>query len=549
MTAEIHPLPLDSGEPPEWLVELLKPAPPALRQVTVPSTAVPSAAEDPLYLFAGSAQREDGIFLPHADKKLARARKKGEQQRRADDRKAAQKAAMDEKRRLRDELRGATPVPKKGEARPLAGRVVRALRVPSHRATSAVLQGAYPFQAGQGWGSRGMFIGQDAHSRASVTYDPWELYASGILTNPNILIAGVIGQGKSSLAKTLVTRGAAFGRQAYIPGDPKGEWGPLVQAIGGVELHLGRGLKERLNPLDTGVRDPAMTDGEWEAATRSRRADLVRALLEVTLKRPLQPIELTSIELAVRGLSTVTERTGLPPTLSDLAVLLREPSPEQAEALNLRPEELSRDARDVLLTVQRLVTGDLGGLFDGQTTTPLDLTKPAVSVNLSRLEADDTMLPLVMTLVQAWMESAISDPNTDRKRWVIYDEAWRLMKELPLVRRMQSQFKLARAFGVSNVVIMHRLADLLSVGDANSEQVALAQGLLADASTRIVYRQESDQLADAASRLGLTGVETALLGQLTRGQALWRVGSRAAVVAHQLGVTEAQLVNTDARMV
>ena len=42
-----------------------------------------------------------------------------------------------------------------------------------------------------------------------------------MLTNPNQLLAGVIGKGKSMLAKSLATRSIAFGRKVYVPGDPK----------------------------------------------------------------------------------------------------------------------------------------------------------------------------------------------------------------------------------------------------------------------------------------------------------------------------------------
>ena len=36
----------------------------------------------------------------------------------------------------------------------------------------------------------------------------------------------------------------------YVPGDPKGEWGAVADAVGGTVLRLGLGRHERLNPLD-----------------------------------------------------------------------------------------------------------------------------------------------------------------------------------------------------------------------------------------------------------------------------------------------------------
>jgi hypothetical protein len=64
-------------------------------------------------------------------------------------------------------------------------------------------------------------------------YDPWVLYARGIITAPNVVLAGIVGSGKSSLAKSLYTRSLPFGRRVYVPGDPKGEHTAVANAVGG----------------------------------------------------------------------------------------------------------------------------------------------------------------------------------------------------------------------------------------------------------------------------------------------------------------------------
>jgi hypothetical protein len=71
---------------------------------------------------------------------------------------------------------------------------------------------------------------------------------------------------------------------------------------------------------------------------------------------------------------------------------------------------------------------------------------------------------------------------------------------------------------------------------------------LADCSTRIIYRQETDQLTAAAGLLGLAGVETQAISALQRGRGLWKVAGRSFVVQHALHPHEARLFDTDARM-
>ena len=101
---------------------------------------------------------------------------------------------------------------------------------PAHRATTAHLQAVYPFVAEGGLGGRGPLIGKDLLG-GSFCFDPWDLYRQGLLTNPNLIIMGQVGRGKSTLVKALIWRQVAWGRQAWIV-DPKGEYGPLARACG-----------------------------------------------------------------------------------------------------------------------------------------------------------------------------------------------------------------------------------------------------------------------------------------------------------------------------
>ena len=157
-------------------------------------------------------------------------------------------------------------LPRNGESGPAALRSYSPLRLPAHRATSDVLAGAYPFLAEGGLGSEGTFIGQDAWSGGGFCFDPWVLYEKGILTNPNCLLAGVVGRGKSMLAKSIATRSIAFGRKVYVPGDPKGEWSVVAKAVGGASIELGGGSPNRLNPLDEGPRPSGIDDATWASS-------------------------------------------------------------------------------------------------------------------------------------------------------------------------------------------------------------------------------------------------------------------------------------------
>lgn len=435
----------------------------------------------------------------------------------------------------RAERRATLYLPAAGEPGPAQLRTPSRLHLPRHQDTSATLSNAYAFLAEGGLGSQGIFIGQDLYSGASFVYDPWVLYQRGIITAPNIVLAGIVGSGKSSLAKSLYTRSLPFGRRVYVPGDPKGEHTKVAEAVGGKAIALGHGASARLNPLDEGYRPRAMSDTEWATTVAARRRDLIGALAETVLARGLTPLEHTAVDSAL----TATVRENSVPILPMIVDHILDPAED--------PDgRLKEDGRLVGHALRRLVAGDLSGLFDGPSTVRFDPTLPMISLDLSRVTENSTLISVLMTCSSAWMESALLDP-TGGQRWVIYDEAWRLMSQPALLRRMDAHWRLARHYGLSNVLIFHKLTDLENVGDLGSAQRSLATSLLSNAETRIIYRQESDQLGVTAATLGLTSTERKLLPTLGVGQGLWKIKERSFIVQQQLHPNELALFDTSSR--
>ena len=451
-----------------------------------------------------------------------------------DSRKAAARAKAEE---LQAERRATEVLPRAGEPGPAALRTPGRLRLPRHQDTSATLGGAYPFLAEGGLGSDGVFVGQDLYSGSSFVYDPWVLYARGLITAPNVVLAGIVGSGKSALAKSLYTRSIPFGRRVYVPGDPKGEHTAVAEAVGGKAIALGHGMTNRLNPLDEGHRPDGLDDAQWAAQVTARRRDLLGALAETVLDRRLTPLEHTAIDVALADAVRSSEVPVLPMVVERLL------APDTANDTDGR---LAEDGRLAGHALRRLVAGDLAGLFDGPSTVRFDPTLPMISLDLSRVTENATLISLLMTCASAWMESALLDPNGGQ-RWVVYDEAWRLMSHPALLRRMDAHWRLARHYEIVDMLIFHKLSDLDNVGDQGSAMRALASSLLANAETPIVYRQESDQLGTTATSLGLTGTEQSLLPTLGTGQGLWRIKHRSFVVQHQLHPAELGLFDTSAR--
>jgi type IV secretory pathway VirB4 component len=409
---------------------------------------------------------------------------------------------------------------------------LRASERPGHRATTRHAQAVYPFMAAGGLGARGVFIGRDA-SGGAFCYDPWVLYGEGALDDPNAIVLGKLGQGKSALVKTLLWRMLLFGRRAFVL-DIKREYGPLCDAIGVRPISLQPGAGVRLNPLASRPEEHA-------------QLELLRAVTVTALGGQLTQIEAAALREALR---TVRARGGGEPTLPEIAAALFAPTAEMAVCLRTSVDQLAADARRAALALQDLCEGPLKGMFDGPTTPGLDLDARLLVLDLHAVR-DSPAVGILMACATAWMSALLARmaERPGRERLVnVADESWKIVQHTGLGEWFQSNFKLARQFGVMNLVVLHKLADLQAAGDAGSRAARIAEGLVADASTRVVYHQDESQVPLTRTLLGLSETEARLISMLGAGQALWRVGSRSFVVQHYRSRLEAELTNTDTGM-
>ena len=365
---------------------------------------------------------------------------------------------------------------------------------PAHRVTTRHAQAIYPFTAGGGLGGRGAFIGRDA-SGGAFCFDPWVLYDEGALDDPNAIVIGKLGQGKSALVKTLLWRMLLFGRRAFVL-DVKREYGPLCEAVGVRPISLAPGGGVRLNPLSARPEEHA-------------QIDLLRAIATTAIGEPLQQVEAAALREALR---TVRRSRSGADAAADRRGHVR-PAGRDGGRLQTTPETLAADSRRAALALQDLCEGPLKGIFDGPTSSGLDLDARLLVLDLHAVR-DSPAVGILMACATAWMSAQLArtaeHPGRDRLINVA-DESWKIIQHTGLGEWFQSNFKLARQFGVMNLVVLHKLGDLQAAGDAGSRAARIAEGLIADASTRIIYHQDESQIRLTRELLGLSVTEARLL--------------------------------------
>lgn len=458
--------------------------------------------------------------------------------------------------------------PRKGWPHPFAGRAASLPRTEVVRADTTTAAGAYPFLHAATLPPVGAYIGQNTLTTQAFSAHPAVWVSEGLCTNPNVMITGIPGSGKSAHVKALAFRLMAFGHRTLIAGDVKGEYAGLCRHLGVEPVRLGPGLPGRLNPLDAGplgvgledVRDPAEFRSRLQEIHR-RRLTLLKALLELQLKRTLQPQEEEALDVAVREVTgeLYGQSRLAVPTLPLVYDKLRDPSEAMARELRVRDGEVQL-AREQMVSIRSalggMVNGHLGGLFDQETSIGLDWDAPIQSVDISALEGyGDETVAMVLSCVSSWAQSAIDRPGN--RPWVVVrDELWRQMRSggASMVKKIDADLRLSRATGTIQVLATHRLSDFESVGAAGSEAVAVAKDLISSCETRIQLAQDTRPLQITREAIGLTDAECDLIGSWgagQRGRALWKVGRGGGSHAVQLVLshTEEKLFETDEKMV
>lgn len=410
---------------------------------------------------------------------------------------------------------------------------------PGHSATTAHFQAAYPFLGMGALGAPGVYVGTDAFGGAWA-FDPWELYVRKAIRSPNMIVMGDIAHLKSTLIKTFLYRSYVFGRQFWIL-DVKGEFGPFARALGYPTIRLEPGGELRLNAIE-------------RRGGREGQLALLRTVTMAALRRDLQPEEDAALRVA---LDQVNEEAGVfEPTLPMVVDVLLHPREAMVSGVSaVGVAEFAAAARDCALALQRLCEGDLRGMFDGPTSEGIDLDAGVVVLDLSAMR-DSEALGVLMTCAGAWQQAIfrerkeISDRTGEpmRKTFCVFEEVWRVAANVAVGEWLQSNFKLCRAFGIANILSLHKLTDFGTAGSDGSRAARIAEALVDDAGCVVIFRQPPDQRKVLHEVLGCSDTEAQLSTTLDIGEAIWKIGRRSMLVRLRMSRQEHSITFTDEQM-
>lgn len=316
---------------------------------------------------------------------------------------------------------------------------VETTRLPVRTSTGQA-QAVYLPTAAPGLGDSGVIIGREVYSGKGYIYDPFQLYGQQ-LPAPHWLVLGESGNGKSALEKTYVLRQLRFRDRQVVVLDAQGEdgvgeWNLIAQELGLTPIRLdptsalNGGI--RLNPLDPAI-------------TTTGQLALLRTIIEVAMGHGLDERSGFALKVAHAYVNETT--TDRQPVLMDIVDQLRHPEPESAEAMNVDIDDVRAWGLDVALVLDRLVDGDLRGMFDGPTSAGIDLDSPLIVFDLSHIDRNSIAMPILMAIVGVWLEHTWIRPDR-KKRIFLVEEAWHIINSPFVAQLFQRLLKFGRRLGL-----------------------------------------------------------------------------------------------------
>lgn len=360
-------------------------------------------------------------------------------------------------------------------------------------ASSATAAAMFPFGAGSGAPRAGTPVGQHLFWKETVHLDPFAWLTGGLTTNPGMFQLGQPGTGKSAFAKRQLVGMVAAGVRPVVLGDPKGEYAALVARLDGHVVRIGRG--NGINPLDV--------PGE-PGEVRTQRLTLVAALC--ALVRGGQGLSSGEQVALAAAMDAVPGVPTLPAVLAELR----------------RSTEYEAVTQELRWTLELLLGGPLRGLLDATSGHALDLTAPAVAVDLSGID-DELMLAAAMICAWSWGRAAVGAAAGGGSRWfLVIDELWRTLRGAPgRVEHLDAITRLNRSRGIASLMITHSLQDLEALPDPSD--VAKAMGFIDRSGIVVLSGLPRRELDAVASVVPLTEAEKELVASWSAAHR-WRAG-------------------------
>lgn len=394
---------------------------------------------------------------------------------------------------------------------------------------TGALSTSFPFTSADLSQENGILYGINMHNSGLVIFDRFSL------ENGNSVVFAKSGAGKSFAVKLEALRSLMFGTEIFII-DPENEYQRMAEAVGGAYVRLSLNSNTRINPFDL----PKVVD--TEEADNALRSNLItlHGLLRLMMggaqaqmastgtgggavAPALSPVEEADLDASLietyakAGITNdVLTHKSTPPTINDLYDTLLHmggTGPQLAQRL------------------RKYTTGTFAGIFSQPSN--IDINNPMVVFNMRDLE--DELRPVAMYIVLNFIWNKTK--SDQKRRILIVDEAWQLMKYEDSASFLFSLAKRARKYNLGITTITQDVEDFMGS--------RMGRAIVANASMQLLLKQSASAVNVLAETFKLTEEEKKRLGQFPVGQGLFFAGQNHVHIQISASPTETGLITTN----
>lgn len=378
---------------------------------------------------------------------------------------------------------------------------------------------SFPFTSADLTQENGVLYGVNMHNNGLVIFDRYTL------ENANMVVFAKSGAGKSFTVKLEALRTMMMGAEVLII-DPENEYQKLCEAVGGSYIRLSLSSDTRINPFDL----PKVIDSD--EADNALRANIItlhglfRLMLggtSVGAQVGLSPAEEADLDQALidtyarAGItSDPLTHNSIPPTIANLydtLVHMGGTGPQLAQRL------------------RKYTTGTFAGIFSQQSN--IDINNQMVVFNIRDLE--DELRPVAMYIVLSHVWNIVR--SNQKKRMLIVDEAWQLMKYDDSANFLFSLAKRARKYYLGLTTISQDVEDFMGS--------KLGRAIVSNSSMQLLLKQSSSAVDVLSDVFKLTEEERKRLANFPVGQGLFFAGQNHVHIQIIASEIEHRLVTTN----
>jgi len=396
--------------------------------------------------------------------------------------------------------------------------------------STGALSTSFPFTSADLTQDNGILYGINMHNSGLVIFDRFSL------ENGNAVVFAKSGAGKSFAVKLEALRSMMMGTEIFII-DPENEYQRMAEAVGGAYVRLSLNSPTRINPFDI----PRVVDTqEADDALRSNIITLhglLRLMMggaqsqmmggqagAVPALSPVEEADLDAALIETYAKAGITNdpltHNAQPPTITDLYDTLLHmggTGPQLAQRL------------------RKYTTGTFAGIFSQQSN--IDINDQMVVFNIRDLE--DELRPVAMYIVLSFIWNKTKTDK--RRRLLIIDEAWQLMKYEDSANFMFSLAKRARKYNLGITTISQDVEDFMGS--------RMGRAIVANASMQILLKQSTSAVDVLSEVFKLTSEERKRLAQFPVGQGLFFAGQSHVHIQITASPTETGLITTNPEQV